>query len=104
MQGRTSGCKKTYPPKVLSKLTGRKLIRNGLSSFTYIQSLRQSSHFVASQKFQDFFTNYVPNCIPKNVTTFSHYNSDIHESIRKIFGTNVTEKVGNQKKIIFHLT
>jgi len=34
---------------------------------------------------------------PKNVTTLSHYNSDTHESILIIFGTNVTEKVGNQK-------
>jgi len=42
----------------------------------------------------------------KNVTTFSRYNSDVRESILTIFGTNVTENVGNQKYIIFlpHLT
>jgi len=29
----------------------------------------------------------------KNVTTSSHYNVDIYESILTIFGINVTEKV-----------
>jgi len=38
---------------------------------------------------------------PKNVTTLSRYNSDIHESILIIFGTNVTQKVGNQKLLCF---
>ena len=44
--------------------------------------------------------------VSKNVTTLSRYNSDIHESILIIFGTNVPEKVGNQRCFIFppHLT
>jgi len=35
--------------------------------------------------------------VSNNVTTLSHYKSDIQESILTIFGTTVTEKVGNQK-------
>jgi len=31
-------------------------------------------------------------CFPKNVTTLSHYNSDIHESILIIFGTSRQSK------------
>jgi len=44
--------------------------------------------------------------VTKNVTTLSRYNSDIHELILIIFGTNVPEKVGNQRCFIFppHLT
>jgi len=38
--------------------------------------------------------------VPKNVTTVSHYNSDIHESISIIFGINV----GNQKVLYFRVT
>ena len=38
---------------------------------------------------------------PKNVTALSRYNSEIHESILIIFGTNVTEKVGYQKVLCF---
>ena len=34
---------------------------------------------------------------PKNVITLSRCNSDTHESILIIFGTDVTAKVGNQK-------
>ena len=37
------------------------------------------------------------------VTTLSRYNSDIHESILIIFGSNVTKKVGNQKYFNFPL-
>jgi len=37
----------------------------------------------------------------ENVTTLSCYNSDIHESILIIFGTNITEKVGNQTVLYF---
>jgi len=37
---------------------------------------------------------------PKIVTTLSRYNSDVHESILIIFGTNVNDKVGN--KTIFY--
>jgi len=37
-----------------------------------------------------------PPC-PKDVTNLSRYSSDVHESILIVFGTNVTEKVGNQK-------
>jgi len=33
--------------------------------------------------------------VPKNVTTLSCYNFDVHESILIIFGRNVTEKVSN---------
>jgi len=36
----------------------------------------------------------------KNVTTF-RYKSDIRESILKIFGTNVIEKLGNQTVLYF---
>ena len=39
--------------------------------------------------------------VSKNVTSLSHYNSDIHESILIIFGLDVTEKVGNQKILYF---
>jgi len=35
------------------------------------------------------------HCFRKNVTTLSRYNSETHESILIIFGTNVTEKVSN---------
>jgi len=38
---------------------------------------------------------------PKIVTTLSRYNSDIHESILIIFGTNVTDKVGNKTILYF---
>jgi len=38
---------------------------------------------------------------PKNVTNLTHYNSDRHKSTMIIFGTNVTEKVGNQKVLQF---
>jgi len=41
------------------------------------------------------------HCVPKSVTTLSRYKSDIHELILIIFGTNVTEKVGNQKLLYF---
>jgi len=44
------------------------------------------------------------HCVPKNVTTLSRYNSDKHELILIIFGTNVTEKVGNQSTLFSHLT
>ena len=46
------------------------------------------------------------HCVPKNVTTLSCYNSDIHESISTIFGTNVAEKVSNKIYFSFppHLT
>jgi len=40
----------------------------------------------------------------KYVTTLSLYNFDKHEPILIIFGTTVTEKVGNQKdNLFFHL-
>jgi len=42
-------------------------------------------------------------CI-KYVTSLHHYNSDIRESTLTIFGTNVIEKVGNQKVLISPLT
>jgi len=41
------------------------------------------------------------HCVSKNVTTLFHYNSDTRESILKIFGTNVIEKVGNQTVLYF---
>jgi len=44
------------------------------------------------------------HCVPKNVTTLSRYNSDIHKSISTIFGTNVTKKVGNQKVHYFPIS
>ena len=34
------------------------------------------------------------HCVPKHVTTLSHYNSDICESVLIISGKYVTEKVG----------
>jgi len=37
----------------------------------------------------------------QNVTTLSHNNSDIHELILIICGTNVTEKVSNHKVLYF---
>jgi len=40
-------------------------------------------------------------CVPKNVPNLSRYNSDIHQSIFIIFGTNVTEKVGNHNVLYF---
>jgi len=41
------------------------------------------------------------HCLSKNVTTLSHHNSDIPESVLIISGTNVTEKAGNQKVLYF---
>jgi len=41
------------------------------------------------------------HCVPKNVTTLPHCNSDVHESILIIFVTDVSEKVGNQKVLYF---
>jgi len=38
---------------------------------------------------------------PKNVTTLSRYRSNPHESILIIVGTNISEKVGNQKVLYF---
>ena len=38
---------------------------------------------------------------PKNVTTLSPYMSDVHGSNLIIFGTNVTEKVGNRQVLHF---
>jgi len=38
---------------------------------------------------------------PKKVTTLSRYNSDIHESILIIFGTNVLEKYAIKRYFIF---
>jgi len=42
------------------------------------------------------------HCVPKNVTTLSRYNSGTHESILIVFGTSVTEKVGNKCVLYFH--
>jgi len=39
--------------------------------------------------------------VPKNVTTLSRRNFDIHEPVLIIIGTNVTEEVGNQKLLHF---
>jgi len=41
------------------------------------------------------------HCVPKNVTTLSHYYSDIHKSILIIFATSVTGKVGNHMVLYF---
>jgi len=43
-------------------------------------------------------------CPNKNVTTLSHHNSNIQESVLIIFGTNVTEKVGNPKMFCFPIS
>ena len=43
----------------------------------------------------------VTTLCPKNVTTLSDHNSDIHEWIWIMFGTNVTEKVRNQQILYF---
>jgi len=44
--------------------------------------------------------------VSKNVPPVTCYNCDVHHSLMIIFGTNVTEKVGNQTYFIFpsHLT
>jgi len=39
---------------------------------------------------------------PKNVTTLSRCNSDIHESILVIFEITDTEEVGNQKAPVLY--
>jgi len=47
------------------------------------------------------------HCVPKDVTTMSHYNSDMRESTLIIFGTNITEKVRIQNVLYIpphHLT
>jgi len=41
------------------------------------------------------------HCVSKNVPPLTCYNLDIHGSITTIFGTSVTEKVGNQKVLYF---
>ena len=41
------------------------------------------------------------HCVSKNVPLLTCYNLYIHGSIAKIFGTNVTEKVGNQNVLYF---
>jgi len=40
----------------------------------------------------------------KNVTTLSRYNSDIHESVLIIFGTDVTEKASCDHKVLYFST
>ena len=40
-------------------------------------------------------------CLKKNVRPLTCYNLDIHGSIMIIFGTSVTEKVGNQNVYYF---
>jgi len=42
--------------------------------------------------------------VSKNVPPLTCYNIYIHGSIATMFGTNVAEKVGNQKTLFSHLT
>jgi len=71
-----------------------------------------STHFYISILYPDghcnlghFHKNLSPGnftlCPNKNVTTLFLYNSDIQELILIVFGTNVTEKVGNQRVLYF---
>ena len=46
------------------------------------------------------FLQFCTLCL-KNVPPLTSYNLDTHGSIAIIFGTNVTEKVGNQNLLYF---
>jgi len=41
----------------------------------------------------------IVHCVSKNVSPFICYNFDIRECILIFFGTNVTDKVSNQKML-----
>jgi len=66
---------------------------------------RPTDHTTRSVTIGNIYVGNVHTLCPnKNDTTLSCYNSEIHELIWTTFGTNVTEKVGNQNVLYFHLT
>jgi len=58
-------------------------------------------HPVTVTEGQGHSTRQISTLCLKNVPHFTCYNLDVHGSITIIFGTSVTEKVGNQHVLYF---
>jgi len=87
----TSSCRTSVGVAVLDNHLYAVGGQDGVSCLSYVEK-SVAVYVICFSGINSFLCIHVHSIPPQNVTTLSHYNSDIHESILIIFGTNVPEK------------